>query len=52
MVGRVFQRRLLEYLSGQAKALEEQLARLEEHELIYKERIVPEVEYAFKHALT
>jgi len=52
VIGRVFQRRLLEYLSGQSEALEKHLGRLEEHELIYKERIVPELEYAFKHALT
>jgi tetratricopeptide (TPR) repeat protein len=52
VIGRVFQRRLLEYVSGQTQALEEHLALLEEHELVYKERIVPEVEYSFKHALT
>ena len=52
VIGRVFQRRLLEYVSGQQELLEEYLARLEEHELVYKERVVPEVEYSFKHALT
>jgi class 3 adenylate cyclase/tetratricopeptide (TPR) repeat protein len=52
VIGRVFQRRLLQYVSGRQEALDEHLARLEEHGLVYRERIVPEEEYAFKHALT
>src|SRR5262249_52133074 len=31
---------------------EQHLSQLESYELVYKERIVPELEYAFKHALT
>lgn len=52
VIGRVFQHRLLEYLSGQKEALEQYLSQLVAYELVYKERIVPELEYAFKHALT
>jgi hypothetical protein len=52
VIGRVFQHRLLGYLSGQSEALEGYLSHLEAHELVYRERIVPELEYAFKHALT
>jgi class 3 adenylate cyclase/tetratricopeptide (TPR) repeat protein len=52
VIGRVFQHRLLEFLSGQSEALEAHLSQLETYELVYKERIVPELEYAFKHALT
>src|SRR5262249_6682162 len=52
VIGRVFQRSLLEYLAGQMEELEDHLARLEAQELVYRERIVPELEYAFKHALT
>jgi len=52
VIGRVFQRSLLEYLAGQSDSLEAHIALLETHELVYKERIVPELEYAFRHALT
>jgi len=52
VIGRVFQRRLLSYISSQGEALEEHLSELEDSELVYKEKIVPELEYAFKHALT
>ena len=52
IIGRVFQHRLLGYLSGQEEILEECLSELEANGLVYKERIVPELEYAFKHALT
>ena len=52
VIGRVFQRQLLCYIAGQEEAIEQKLSQLEADELVYKERIVPELEYAFKHALT
>lgn len=52
VIGRVFEYRLLGYLAGQEETLEQHLVELEASELIYKEKIVPELEYAFKHALT
>ena len=52
VIGRVFQRRLLGYLAGHEETMEEYLSQLEAGELVYKERILPELEYAFKHALT
>ncbi len=52
VIGRVFQHRLLSYLAGREEAMEDYLAELEAGELVYKEKIVPELEYAFKHALT
>jgi class 3 adenylate cyclase/tetratricopeptide (TPR) repeat protein/ABC-type dipeptide/oligopeptide/nickel transport system ATPase component len=52
VIGKVFQRRLLGYLAGQEEAMEKHLSQLEASDLVYKERIVPELEYAFKHALT
>src|SRR5262249_8216797 len=44
VIGRVFQRRLLEYLSDQKEALEGHLSQLETYELVFRERIVPELE--------
>jgi len=52
VIGKVFQRRLLGYLANHEDTMEEHLSRLEASDLVYKERIVPELEYAFKHALT
>jgi class 3 adenylate cyclase/tetratricopeptide (TPR) repeat protein len=52
VIGRVFRHRLLQHLDSQNEALERHLALLEAHELVYKERTVPELEYAFKHVLT
>ncbi len=52
VIGRVFQHRLLAYLSGQGETLESHITELEKNELVYKDKIVPELEYAFKHALT
>jgi len=52
VIGRVFQRRLLGYLAGQEEHMEDHISQLESSELVYKERVVPELEYAFKHALT
>ena len=52
VIGRLFQRKLLFYIGRKEKELEQRLLELEDHALIYKERAIPEEEYAFKHALT
>jgi class 3 adenylate cyclase/tetratricopeptide (TPR) repeat protein/ribosomal protein L40E/ABC-type dipeptide/oligopeptide/nickel transport system ATPase component len=52
VIGKVFQRRLLGYLAGQEESMEDRLSQLEASQMVYRERIVPELEYAFKHALT
>ena len=52
IIGRLFQHRLLSHLSRQSHQLDGHLAQLEHEELVYEERTVPELEYAFKHALT
>ena len=52
VIGRLFRRSLLEKVTEQETELESNLWDLEEHELIYQERIVPEEEYSFKHAFT
>ena len=52
VVGRLFRYQLLDHLVGNDGDLEAHLSQLEERDLIYKERTVPEVEYAFKNPLT
>jgi class 3 adenylate cyclase/tetratricopeptide (TPR) repeat protein/ribosomal protein L40E len=52
VIGRLFKYRLLEHLTRQEAELDRYISEFEERELIYEERIVPELEYAFKHALT
>jgi class 3 adenylate cyclase/tetratricopeptide (TPR) repeat protein len=52
VIGRLFRYRLLDHLAQHERDLEEHLSQLEERELIHEERSVPELEYAFKHALT
>jgi tetratricopeptide (TPR) repeat protein len=52
VIGRLFRRSLLERVTERETELESNLWDLEEHELIYQERIVPEEEYSFKHAFT
>ena len=52
VIGRLFRYRLLDHLSQHERDLEEHLSQLEERELIHEERSIPELEYAFKHALT
>jgi class 3 adenylate cyclase/tetratricopeptide (TPR) repeat protein/regulation of enolase protein 1 (concanavalin A-like superfamily) len=52
VIGRLFRRSLLERVTEQESELEHDLWDLEDHELIYQERIVPEEEYSFKHAFT
>ncbi|MBI1925747.1 AAA family ATPase [Candidatus Poribacteria bacterium] len=51
VIGKLFRRQLLEDTMQQAPNLDEYLSQLEEKELIYEERTVPEPEYSFKHAL-
>jgi class 3 adenylate cyclase len=52
VIGRLFKYRLLEHLTQQERNLDRYLSEFEERELVYEERTVPELEYAFKHALT
>lgn len=52
VIGRLFQRKVLFYIGRKEKELEKRLLELEDRALIYKERAIPEEEYAFKHALT
>ncbi|MCX5748626.1 MAG: AAA family ATPase [Candidatus Saganbacteria bacterium] len=52
VIGCLFRRNLLERVTQQESELERDLWDLEDHELIYQERIVPEEEYSFKHAFT
>jgi tetratricopeptide (TPR) repeat protein len=52
VIGRLFRRRLLEYISGETSDLDRVLWELEERGLIYQERAVPEEEYSFRHVLT
>ena len=52
VIGRIFRYRLLGYISRQEQELSGNLAQLEDQELVYEERRVPELEYAFKHVLT
>jgi class 3 adenylate cyclase/tetratricopeptide (TPR) repeat protein len=52
VIGRLFRYRLLEHISQHEQNLEEHLSQLEQRDLVYEERTVPEIEYAFKHVLT
>jgi len=52
VIGRLFRYRLLQHLSRQERDLDGYLSDFEEKELVYEERTVPELEYAFKHAFT
>ena len=52
VIGRLFRRRLLERVTQQETELERDLWELEDHELIYQERTIPEEEYSFYHVLT
>ncbi|HKY59913.1 MAG TPA: AAA family ATPase [Gemmatimonadota bacterium] len=56
VIGRVFGRRLLEQVAPQVTGreldLEDALALLERHDLVYLDRLVPDEEYSFKHVLT
>jgi class 3 adenylate cyclase/tetratricopeptide (TPR) repeat protein/regulation of enolase protein 1 (concanavalin A-like superfamily) len=52
VIGRLFKHRLLDHLTHQERELNRYISEFEDRELIYEERTVPELEYAFKHALT
>ena len=52
VIGRLFKHRLLEHLTQKQRELDQYIAEFEERDLIYEERTIPELEYAFKHALT
>jgi len=52
VIGRLFKYRLLEHLSHQERRLDQYLTEFEQRDLVYEERSIPELEYAFKHALT
>jgi tetratricopeptide (TPR) repeat protein len=52
VIGRLFRRRVLEHLAQREGALDAALAELEDRQLIYEERAIPEEEYSFQHVLT
>ena len=52
VIGRLFRHRLLGYITNQEQQLDEYLWKLEERDLVYEERAIPELEYSFRHVLT
>jgi class 3 adenylate cyclase/tetratricopeptide (TPR) repeat protein len=52
VIGRDFERRLLQTITGQTEKLDAGLAILQETEFIYLKQRYPELAYIFKHALT
>ncbi|MEK7397959.1 MAG: DUF1349 domain-containing protein, partial [Candidatus Poribacteria bacterium] len=52
VIGRLFKHRLLDHLTQHERELNKYITDFEERELVYRERMIPELEYAFKHALT
>ena len=52
VIGRLFKHRLLDHLTHQERELNHYINEFEDRELVYQERTIPELEYAFKHALT
>ena len=52
VIGRLFRYLLLEHLTRREQNLDQHLREFEERELVYEERTVPELEYAFRHAFT
>ncbi|MBI1928437.1 AAA family ATPase, partial [Candidatus Poribacteria bacterium] len=52
VIGRLFKYRLLEHLAQHERDLDRHLSEFEARDLVYAERTVPELEYAFKHAFT
>jgi class 3 adenylate cyclase/tetratricopeptide (TPR) repeat protein len=52
VIGRLFKYSLLDHLTSQERNLNRYLSEFEDRELVYEERRIPELEYAFKHALT
>ncbi len=52
VIGRLFQRQVLQSLMVTEIDLDDALSELEDRALIYEERAIPEVEYGFNHVLT
>ncbi len=52
VIGREFNRRLVDHLTESAEASEQALRELKAVELIYEKSLFPELTYTFKHALT
>jgi class 3 adenylate cyclase/tetratricopeptide (TPR) repeat protein/regulation of enolase protein 1 (concanavalin A-like superfamily) len=52
VIGRLFRYRLLDHITAYEQELDSYLSEFEERDLVYEERAVPELEYAFKHAFT
>jgi predicted ATPase len=52
VIGRLFKHKLLEHLTQKQQELDAYITEFEERDLVYEERTIPELEYAFKHALT
>ncbi|MEK7813692.1 MAG: hypothetical protein AAB296_08020, partial [Candidatus Desantisbacteria bacterium] len=52
VIGRLFKYNLLDHITQKQKELDKYLDEFERRDLAYPERTVPEMEYAFKHALT
>src|SRR5262249_21133777 len=52
VIGRLFRPRVLEHILRKQIELERALRQLEDRQLIYEERVLPEEEYSFKHVLT
>ncbi|MFQ6041924.1 MAG: AAA family ATPase, partial [Candidatus Poribacteria bacterium] len=51
VIGRLFQYKLLSYITQREQNLDGYLSQLQDKELIYEERAIPEPEYSFRHAL-
>ena len=52
VIGRLFRYNLLRYITQQEGNLDDYLWQLEERNLVYEERTIPESEYSFRHVLT
>jgi class 3 adenylate cyclase/tetratricopeptide (TPR) repeat protein/regulation of enolase protein 1 (concanavalin A-like superfamily) len=52
VIGRLFRYSLLDHLTQYESKLNDYLNEFEERDLVYEERAIPELEYAFKHAFT
>ncbi|MGH7565898.1 MAG: ATP-binding protein, partial [Gemmatimonadota bacterium] len=52
VIGRLFSRGLLERTVGPELDVDRALWQLEQHDLVYLDRVVPEEEYSFKHVFT
>ena len=52
VIGRVFSKNLLDEMAGAELDLDRALWQLEQHDLVFLDRVVPEEEYSFKHVFT